>query len=130
MLVRSKPFGEWLIVYYNPSEIQATTLLKLLRKRKCKKALIVKTEAQKIEILTPFAAAGDVVQLKMEKHKLASLKGMKLPTNWKVAGIQTNDGIISLQIPKNAPQGDTNVVLEFNNGTTNATISIVRQPRS
>ena len=40
MLVRSKPFKEWVTVYFDPDKMSETKLLQLLRERRCPRAAL------------------------------------------------------------------------------------------
>ena len=118
-LVRSKPFGEWVTVYYRPDKVKEEQLLKWIRANRCPRAALVRDQE---EVRNPFVAAGDAVELKFE----GKLRSSRLPSGWKV--VKHEGSQVLVQVPKEAAQGDYTLVLTRADGeTVKGKVSVVRQ---
>ncbi len=119
-LVRSKPFGEWVTVYYRPDKVKEEQLLKWIKANRCPRAALVRN---KDAVRNPFVAAGDVVQLAIKGKKVAS---SKLPKGWKIARQDSADVLV--QVPKKAKEGDYTLKLTQSDGRViSGKVFVVRQ---
>ena len=60
-LLRRKPFGEWVTVFYEPKKVTEAQLLAWIKANRCPRAALVR-EKDPAGVMNPFVAAGDVVQ--------------------------------------------------------------------
>ena len=118
-LVRSKPFGEWVTVYYRADKVKEEQLLKWIKANRCPKAALVRN---KDAVRNPFVAAGDVVQM-VTKGKVVS---STMPIGWKIT---KKDGEnVLVQVPKKAKEGDYEIKLTLADGKViPGKVSVVRQ---
>ena len=86
MLLRQKPFKEWITVYYEPGKITEDRLLKLLRERRCARARLDRAEAVPVTVMNPQVGPGDLVQLRVSPELKAAAGHLSLPKGWKVVG--------------------------------------------
>jgi len=119
-LLRRQPFGEWVNVYYRPGEITEAKLFELIKANRCPRA------EQLTAAVTPFAAAGDTLQLKLQSDTETAIKSVDLPDGWKFEDAKVGDPLgageirLSIQVDKKARQGD------FDLGVTLADGKVVR----
>ena len=91
-LVRSKPFGEWVTVYYRPDDVDDDQLLEWIRANRCPRAALVR---KKDGVQNPFVAAGDVVRVKIK----GSVTSSKLPKGWTLKEQGSSSGAVLVQVP-------------------------------
>jgi hypothetical protein len=130
MLVRNKPFGEWVTVYFDPDKITEETLLGLLKKKRCPKAATIRREGMDATVANPFVAPGDTVQVQVDPDRRTQLRGMSLPDGWKVAGHEEGgpaEGDLLIQVPPKAAQGETELKLQFPDRTVKVNVTVVRK---
>jgi len=105
MLVRSKPFREWVTVYFDPAKVSEEKLLRLLRERRCPRASLDRKTDDKLTAMNPFVGPGGVVQLQVPQLPDGHAPGVDLPADWKLVGPETGvagkDGklYLSVQVP-------------------------------
>jgi hypothetical protein len=111
--VRSRPFGEWNVVYFDPSKTDAAALLQRLRENGCKNATRVETPAVELDGVTimlsnPIVVPGDVVQLEATPSgsRTATIH-LVVPDGWRtVSPIELGHGnVASIQTPADAKSG-------------------------
>ena len=130
MLVRNKPFGEWITVYFDPDKITEETLLALLKKKRCPRAAISRKEGMDATVMNPFVAPGDTVQVQLDPERRTQLRGMTLPNGWKVAGQKEGgpaEGDLLIQVPQKAAQGEVELKLQFRDRTIKVNVTVVRK---
>ena len=132
-LLRNSPFGEWVIIEFNPTKTNESSLLKIIRERKCPRANIVTTNKGTITNFTPVSVAGGNVEL-IAKHSPPDIdiEKSKFPDRWKVVQfIKLDDGIqLIVQIPHKQKQGEQSLTITWQDGTSaTTTVDIVREVR-
>lgn len=87
--VRSRPFGEWNVVYYDADKTTPAKLQELLRKGGCRRATAVVSEAVVVDgvsarVQNPMIAPGDLLVIELEAPKALAGKAltMTLPPGW------------------------------------------------
>ncbi|MEJ6699742.1 MAG: hypothetical protein QNL01_02110 [Akkermansiaceae bacterium] len=86
MLVRMKPFKEWIYVYYDPEKTSEAKLLKTLHENRCASATADQFVKDDITVLNPFLSAGEIVQLRITGVPKGKALDASLPDDWKVVG--------------------------------------------
>lgn len=110
MLVRNKPFKEWVTVYYDPEKTNEEKLLKLIRAKRCPRASQVRVANEKFTAMNPFTSEGEIVQLRIADVPKDKAPELVLPEGWKVfgdaKGFPDSKGktYISVQVPAKAKQ--------------------------
>ena len=118
--MRRSPFGEWVNVFYDPSQTNEATLLQLIKNRQCPGAQHI-TDSQGYA-LNPVIGPGDPVQLRIESAQPVEMTAeSQLPQGWQLAG-QASGGegiqIVTLATPGNTAQGDEDIALHFSDGSS------------
>lgn len=133
MLVRNKPFEEWITVYYDPKSITEEKLLKLLRERRCKKSKPVRRENEQLTAMNPYASAGDIIKIRVGNPPKETAPQIILPEGWLIAGDkkgeQYPDGktYLCIKVPEDAPQKKYNISLKTDTEKViNAEVEIVK----
>ncbi len=109
MLVRMKPFKEWITVYFDPEKTSENKLLKLLQQRRCKSSKLARSENDKVTAMNPFASPGEIIQLRIAGTPEKNGFKITLPNGWKVTGdakgVKHNDGktYLSILVPEKTP---------------------------
>lgn len=85
---RPKPFGEWVIVYFDATKTTPEKLLDRLKKNGCDKATRVDPAAaekdkKKASVSNPIAVPGDWFEIVLEGHDKAP--AVTAPDGWTVA---------------------------------------------
>jgi len=115
MLLRRSPFGEWVVVYYDPEQTSEAKILKRVRTNGCRNAAIVRAK-KKSTTMNPFVAAGDCVQLRLILEEKTSLTISKIPTGWKFEGklkdLPAGEHYLNIYVPKGAQQKRSQIVLQ------------------
>ncbi len=129
MSVRRSPFGEWVIIYYDPKKTNEKTLLEIVRKGGCPRADIIRKQAKSTEI-TPIITPGDTALIKLHLEKKSDLKATKLPTGWAVTEslkqLDAGTHYISIRTPEGASQKEHAITLQSADNTQfNYTIELV-----
>lgn len=130
MLVRNKPFGEWVTVYYDADETTEKALLALLRTRRCPKAALIRTEGRAATVMNPFVAPGDTVQVRIAPGRRDALGAMTLPDGWKVGGGKNGGPVeegVSIQVPREAAQGEAVLDLRIGDRSVKLAVTVVRK---
>ena len=132
-LLRSKPFGEWVTVYYRPGDIGEQALLALMQKRGCPKAALVRGRGKSV-VMNPYVAPGDAVQVRVEVAAATSLKSLELPPGWSMVGSSAGDAIAKgesylwVQVPASAEAGAASLKFVLASGATiEGKVTVVRQ---
>lgn len=108
MLVRNKPFKEWVTVYFDPEKIAETKLLQLLRERRCPRSALDRETGDKLTAMNPFVDPGGIIQLQVEPPPEGRQLQVNLPDEWKLVGnekgVADKDGKLyfSVQVPAKA----------------------------
>jgi hypothetical protein len=118
MAMRSSPFREWDIVYYDPQKTNTTTLEKRLHESKCpnartEPATTAEAGGIKLGLQSPAVVAGDWawLLLEMPSGRSGRLK-VTAPAGWKLAGgnaswnLPGGASIVPVAIPRGTIQGD------------------------
>jgi hypothetical protein len=119
MLVRQKPFKEWVAVYYDPDATNEEKLLKLLRARRCPRASVDRVDHEKFTAMNPFVSEGEVVQLRIADMPKDESPDLVLPAGWRAIGdaIGFSDkagrNFISIQVPAKSEQKKYKVSLKI-----------------
>ncbi|MGE3853584.1 MAG: hypothetical protein AB7K09_17770 [Planctomycetota bacterium] len=92
-LVRSRPFGEWNVVYYDPAKTDHQKMLDRLHANGCPRASQITVPATTeagvtVDLLNPFAVPGDWV-----------LVSVTLPAGAKGASVQLGDNAEGWDLP-------------------------------
>ncbi len=119
MLLRRSPFGEWLVVYYLPSEIDEKKILSLVRDGGCPRSDIIRGTEESVS-MNPILAAGGILQLKVVLDADGTLKIRKIPKGWKFvkepSHLKKGTHYLSVRIPKNARAKTGKIILENGSG--------------
>lgn len=104
---RPKPFGEWVIVYYDAKKTNLETMRKRLRENGCKDAeqvtaKPVEADAAKIGLANPISVPGDFIDLPLEGFKKAP--DVEVPEGWTVV-VKSKDRL-KIQTPAKAKPGE------------------------
>ena len=134
MLVRQKPFREWVTVYYDPERISEEKLQARLRERGCKSARLDREEGSSLTVMNPFVGPGDVVQVRFGGKDKQAVKKVELPEHWKLlgkpGGFVDEGGVrwFTVRIPEKADQGKRKLLLHFAKGDPiEAVVEVVRK---
>jgi hypothetical protein len=90
MTLRSKPFGEWVVAYYDPAKTTTETLLKRLHQKGCREATQEKAAAAesggiRVSVANPLVAPGDWVQVEVRPPEgKAGTAALQAPAEWTV----------------------------------------------
>jgi len=112
MLMRGKPFREWVAVYYDPKRTSEEKLVKVLHARRCGGAKVDRNEAPGLTVMNPCVGAGDVVQIRLDGKNKPAVSKVELPEEWELVGgpggIVDSGGVrwITVRVPKGAEQGN------------------------
>ena len=123
MQLRNRPFGEWILVYYDKSLITEQKLLELAKARGCKRAAIIRenemvADKTKATIVNPYICAGDVIAVQISSNGKEKIS-LDLPQGWKadipqfVSGTQT----FFIQTTRDIPVGKKVFTLKSGNKT-------------
>ena len=111
MQLRRKPFGEWILVYFDKTKISERTLLSLAQKRGCKRAAVIKGKKKEIGnvsllALNPYLCAGDTAAIGIKTSGTEKLS-LELPEGWSGTVPEQVSGteIIFIQTPPKVKQG-------------------------
>ena len=121
-LLRRKPFGEWVTVYYRPEDVTEEQLMTWVKANRCTRAALVRAEEGSL-VMAPFVAPGDVVQLRLNVGKATALEEVALPKGWKLVGSQPGDrlaageGFLAIQTTRDAGDGLTKLAIGLADGT-------------
>jgi hypothetical protein len=134
MLVRMKPFKEWINVYYDPETTSEAALLKTLHEKRCASATADQVVKDDLTVLNPFLSAGEIVQLRIAGVPKGKAIDVALPDGWKVVGdskgFSGKDGktYLSIQVPAKAAQKKYKVGVKIpDEKTLEAEIEVVRK---
>lgn len=134
MLVRGKPFREWVTVYYDPKRINEEKLLQRLRERGCKSAKLEREAHSPLTVMNPYAGPGDVVQMRLAGKGKQVVKKLELPEGWKPegkpCGYVDSDGVtwITVRAPAKAKTGKQKLLLRTAAGeAVEAVVEVVRK---
>ena len=138
MLVRNKPFKEWVTVYFDPKKTSEKKLLKLLRERLCPRSELDRGEDKVLTAMNPFVGPGGIVQLRLASPKHKKSYSFSLPEGWQVTGNKEgvshedrdeDDGAYySVRVPANAKAGKHDIKVALPSGQTETiTVEIVRR---
>jgi hypothetical protein len=119
--VRSRPFAEWNVVYYDPAKTTPSKILDRLHAKGCPRAAAVAAEEARIgekisaRILNPVAVPGDCFHVVLElpegiEHQLG------LPEGWREIGGPSKKGSrqLYIQTPAKAAQKTYPVSVDLN----------------
>jgi hypothetical protein len=86
MQLRSKPFGEWILVYYDKTKTSEAKLLNLAKTKGCKRASVIRDQIVKSGkssalIFNPYICPGDTVVLEINSDGSEKIK-LELPEGW------------------------------------------------
>ena len=84
MSVRHNPFGEWVIVYFDPQKTSELALLKLIREKGCSNAKHILKKGESVA-LTPIITPGDTALIQIQLKKDTTLTAPELPKGWLVS---------------------------------------------
>lgn len=121
MQLRRKPFGEWILIYYDKSKISEEALLSFAKKRGCKRASLIK--GKKIQssnisaqALNPYLCKGDTAVIELSSNGLEKLR-LELPEGWSGSVPETISGTetVFIRTPSNVKQGEYKI--HFKNGS-------------
>ena len=134
MLVRGKPFREWVTVYYDPKRISEEKLLQRLRERGCRSAKLDREAGSPVTVMNPFVGPGDLVQVRLGGMDKSAVKKVELPEGWKLAGkpggFVDKDGVtwLTVWVPEGAKQGKQTVRIHPAEGDViEAAVDVVRK---
>lgn len=108
-LLRSRPFGEWNVVYYRPDKTDLDTLTQRLRRGGCRNAAQIVAPPKKnggitVRTANPIVAPGDMVQLAVALPASRSGRvAVELPQGWTRLGPATLPGgasRVDIQLPR------------------------------
>jgi len=136
MTVRRKPFGEWVVVYYDKDKTDAAQLLKRLHSKGCRKAkrkgpVSGQLGDAEVAVLNPVVAPGDFfhIEVKVPEGSSADLK-IAPPDGWTVpdgaartlkAGVSRCD----VQLPRDAKKGNQTLTFERGKQTLKLNVDVV-----
>jgi len=123
MTVRRKPFGEWVMVYYDNEKTGPAKLLQRLKARGCKRAkqrppVTGQLGNAEVCILNPVVAPGDFfhIEVKLPEGASADVK-LAVPEGWTIpdgaqralkAGVSRCD----VQLPRTAKKGQQTITFQ------------------
>lgn len=120
MSVRHNPFGEWVIVYFDPQKTSELALLKLIREKGCSNAKHILKKGESVA-LTPIITPGDTALIQIQLKKDTTLTAPELPKGWLVSS-ELNDlkaGIhhLSIRTPSGTAKKKRVITLKDTAGT-------------
>jgi len=133
MSVRYNPFGEWVIVYFDPTKTSEATLLKLIRAKGCPNAGLIRSKGQSIA-LTPIITPGDTALIQIQLAEESTLSASQLPKGWVIssglANLKAGTHHLSIRTPSGTAKKKQNVTLKDSEGSTyNFPIELVSRVR-
>ena len=133
MQFRKKPFGEWVLVYFDNRHISADKILNLCKNNGCKRAQIIRGKtaeagASSAQILNPFLCAGDTIALEIKSDGSEKIE-LILPDGWTAQHPEKINGksIIYIDMPKNTKQAPYTIKLKSGDKETALTCDVVRK---
>lgn len=133
--MRSRPFGEWVLIYFDKSKITEIKLLDLCKKKGCKRAAVIAGKTAKsgntsAKVVNPYICAGDTLVLEIESDGKDKLS-VDLPDGWKadistkIAGKKT----VFVQTSAKTAQGAKVLKLKVGEATVELKCDVVRKIR-
>jgi len=114
MSVRHSPFGEWVIVYFDPKSVTEEIIHKTIKDGGCPRAKITRKLA-KTTALTPIVTPGDTALLQLTLEKADSLTISEIPEGWAitepVGKLSAGVHYLSLRTPAGAAKKKYKVTL-------------------
>jgi hypothetical protein len=104
--MRGKPFGEWVVAYYDATKTTPDKLLERLKKNGCEQAtrvapVAVEKDKKKATVANPIAVAGDFVEILLEGND--KIPAVAVPEKWSV--ISRDAKRVVVQTPLEAKEG-------------------------
>lgn len=134
MLLRRKPFREWITVYYDPAKTDEAKLLKILHSKRCKSSKVDRTASEKFTAMNKYASEGELVQLRIADAPKDQVPELDLPTGWEIFGDkngyrnENGETFISVKVPLKAEQKNYTISLKGADGKGLETqVGIVRK---
>jgi hypothetical protein len=134
MLVRSKPFREWVTVYYDPERITEEKLQARLRERGCRSAKLEREAGSPLTVMNRFAGPGDLVQIRFGGKDKPAVQKVELPVGWKLVGKprgHMGEGGVrwfTVRLPAKADQGKQKLLFHPAEGDAiEAVVEVVRK---
>ena len=138
MLVRNKPFKEWITVHYDPKKTSEDKLLKLLRERRCPRATLDRNDDGVLTAMNPYVARDGIVQVRLDSPTHKKHYTLTLPEGWRLIG--NKDGVyaedrdeddgayFAIQVPAYLKQGEFTIEARHANGPVESTtVEVVRE---
>ncbi len=133
MQLRRKPFGEWVLIYYDKTQTSEEKLLTLAKKGGCKRAAVIrdkKVEAGKtsVTLLNPYICPGDSIALEINSDGSEKID-IELPEGWtckmpeKVSGTAT----VFIHVPKGSQNGAFKIKFKSGSGTYDLNCHVVKK---
>ncbi|MFK7852146.1 MAG: hypothetical protein AB8D78_14310 [Akkermansiaceae bacterium] len=136
MLVRYKPFREWIAVYYDPKLITEEKLGDYLRERRCGSAKLEREESSPLTVMNRIVGIGDLVQLRISAGGTSSIKKVALPEGWKLvgepSGTRDSSGVtyLTVRVPAKEKFATYSILLHPNEGDPlKAEVEVVNKMR-
>ncbi len=132
-LLRNRPFGEWVTVYYRPGDTGEAELLAWMKKAGCPRATLVRDRGRSV-VLNPVVAPGDAVQVRVGAAAATTLRAASLPEGWRLLApprggdVAAGGSYIWVQVPRSAARGHVAVEFTLGDGTrVKGALAVVRQ---
>lgn len=119
MSVRYHPFGEWVIVYFDPEKTSEDALLKKIRNNGCPKAALVRGKKESIA-LTPIITPGDTALIQIQLEQDTSLTAIDLPEGWLISSelnnLEEGTHLLSIRTPSRTAKKKRTITLKDDDG--------------
>jgi hypothetical protein len=136
MTVRRKPFGEWVVIYYDKDKTDSAKLLDRLKARGCRRAkqkapVTGQLGDAAVSVLNPVAAPGDFFHIEVKLPEGASADvSIKTPEGWTVPdGAQRalKGGVsrCDVQLPRTAKKGNQMIAFQRGQQTLELKVDVV-----
>ena len=127
MQLRSKPFGEWVLIYYDKTQISEETLLELCKKGGCKRAAVIrdkKIEAGKSSalLLNPYICPGDSIALEIDSDGSEKIE-LELPEGWTCNIPEKISAKTTVFIQSSANSAFSDFSIKFKSGSKSAALN-------
>ena len=133
MQLRRKPFGEWILVYFDKSKISEKTLLQLTKTRGCKRAAVIRGKEVKAgstsgQVINPYLCAGDSIAVEINSNGKEQLE-LETPQGWTFKMPEKVNGKVTvfINIPAGSKEGAYTIKLKSGSESADMKCHLVKK---
>ena len=127
MQLRRKPFGEWVLIYFDKTKITEEALLSLAKNKGCKRAAIIRDKKKdlgktSVTLMNPYICPGDSIALEISSDGSEKIE-LELPEGWSCKMPDTISGTATVFIKTTAKAKRGEFTVKFKNGLKSADLN-------